>query len=158
MLPPSPLHARSFGGFSTFCSNKKKLLFFHLQVRYLLLRKYCFSFGFCPISPPPPPPQPLPLIWTTCTTFLERKCAKKLGRGLPLPPHPQIDPIYTVCEKWTKYLGRALPLKSKRTVTVFREIFPNIQAIYPGRNIQETISRRQYPRDGIQVIIFSHNF
>ena len=34
---------------------------------------------------------------------------KKLGRGLPLPPHPQIDPIYTVCEKWTKSLGRALP-------------------------------------------------
>ena len=39
----------------------------------------------------------------------ERQCAKKLGRGLPLPPHPQIDPIYTVCEKWTKNFGRALP-------------------------------------------------
>ena len=32
-----------------------------------------------------------------------------LGRGLPLSPHPQIDLIYTVCEKWTKNLGRALP-------------------------------------------------
>ena len=31
---------------------------------------------------------------------------KNLGRGLPLPPHPQIDPIYTVCEKWTEKLGR----------------------------------------------------
>ena len=34
---------------------------------------------------------------------------KKLGRDLLLPPHPQIDPVYTVCEKWTKNLGRALP-------------------------------------------------
>ena len=48
---------------------------------------------------------------------------KNLGRGLPLPPHPQIDPIYTVCEKWTKNLGRALPpliwTKSKRTAIFF---------------------------------------
>ena len=34
---------------------------------------------------------------------------KNLGRGLPLLPHPQIDPIYSVCEKWTENLGRALP-------------------------------------------------
>ena len=99
----------------------------------------------------------LPLIWTTCTTFFNANVPKKLGRGLPSLPIP-ILAQYTVCEKWTKYLGRALPLKSKRTVTFFGETFPNIQAIYPGRNIQETISRRQYPRDGIQVIIFSHNF
>ena len=48
---------------------------------------------------------------------------RNLGRGLPLPPHPQIDPIYTVCEKWTKNLGRALtPLiwtKSKEQLLFF---------------------------------------
>ena len=38
----------------------------------------------------------LPLIWTTCTTFFERQCAKKLAMGLPVPPHPQIDPIYSL--------------------------------------------------------------
>ena len=37
------------------------------------------------------------------------KRLKNLGRGLFLPPHPQIDSIYTVCEKWTKKMGRALP-------------------------------------------------
>ena len=100
-----------------------------------------------------PRPPPFPLIWTTCTTFLCQKIWAGVSPSLPIPILAQ----YTVCEKWTKYLGRALPLKSKRTVTFFREIFPNIQAIYPGRNIQETISRRQYPSDGIQVIIFSHN-
>ena len=56
-----------------------------------------------------------PPIWTTCTTFFERQCVKNLGRGLPLPPHPQIDPIYTVSEKWTK---------SKRTATFFSEDLP----------------------------------
>ena len=66
---------------------------------------------------------PLPLIWITCTTFFfNANVSKNLGRGLPLPPHPQIDPIYTVCEKWTKNLGRALPplliwTKFKRTAT-----------------------------------------
>ena len=46
-----------------------------------------------------------------------------MGRGLPLPPHPQIDPIYTVFEMWTKNLGGALPpliwTKSKRTAIFF---------------------------------------
>ena len=60
---------------------------------------------------------------TTWTTFFNANVPKNLGRGLPLPPHPQIDPIYTVCEKWTKNLGRALPplnwTKSKRTATFF---------------------------------------
>ena len=35
---------------------------------------------------------------------------KNLGRGLPLPPHPQVVPIYIVCENWTK---------SKRTAIFF---------------------------------------
>ena len=68
---------------------------------------------------------PLPLIWTTCITFLNANAPKLFGRGLPLPPHPQIDPIYTVCEKWTNiWAGPSPPLiwtKSKRTATFFRE-------------------------------------
>ena len=69
---------------------------------------------------------------TTCTTV-----PKNLGRGLPLPPHPQIHPKYTVCEKWTKKLGKALPpliwTKSKRTATFFRETFPKSQVPARGR-------------------------
>ena len=38
-------------------------------LRDILLRKYCFSFGFSPNSPPPPPPP----IWTTCSTFFRRR-------------------------------------------------------------------------------------
>ena len=56
---------------------------------------------------------------------------KNLGRGLPLPLHPQIDQIYTVCEKWTKNLGRALPpsfgQNKKKTATFFRETFPKVR-------------------------------
>ena len=54
---------------------------------------------------------------------------KKIGRGLPLPPHPQIDPIYTVCEKWTQNLGRALPpfgQNPREQLLFFRETFPYI--------------------------------
>ena len=58
---------------------------------------------------------PLPSIWTTCTTFFN------LGRYLPIPI-PELT-NYTVCEKWTKNLGRALHpfiwTKSKRTATFF---------------------------------------
>ena len=47
--------------------------------------------------------------WTTCTTFLNANVPKNLGSGLPLPPHPLIDPIYRVCEKWTKKIGHGPP-------------------------------------------------
>ena len=54
---------------------------------------------------------------------------KKLGIGLPLPPHPQFVSIYIVCEKWTKNLGSALPpfiwTKSKRTDTFFGRPSPS---------------------------------
>ena len=68
-----------------------------------------------------PPPQNLDNLYHF---FLTPTCQKILaGVTVPLPPHPQIDPIYTVCEKWTKNLGRALPplnwTKSKRTATFF---------------------------------------
>ena len=53
-----------------------------------------------------PRPPPLPQIWTT---FFSANVPKNLSRGFPLPPHPQIDPIYTVCENRTNNLGRALP-------------------------------------------------
>ena len=69
-----------------------------------LPKKSSCSFEFCPNYL-----DPFPLIWTTCTIFFNTNVAKNLGRGLPLPPPPQIDPIYTVCEKWTKNLGRAPP-------------------------------------------------
>ena len=66
----------------------------------------------------PPPPPNLDNLYH----FFERQCAKKFGQGSPLPPHTQIDPIYTVCEKWTKNLGRALPLPPPP---------PNLDNLYP---------------------------
>ena len=68
-------------------------------------KKAAGLFGFCPNDLDPPPPQFRQLV----ALFLNANVPKNLGRGLPLPPHPQIDPIYTVCEKWTKNLGRAPP-------------------------------------------------
>ena len=54
-----------------------------------------------------PPPQNLDNLYHS---FLTLTCQKFLaGVTIPLPPHPQIDPLYTVCEKLTKNLGRALP-------------------------------------------------
>ena len=54
-----------------------------------------------------PPPQNLDNLYHF---FLTPTCQKILaGVTVPLPPHPQIDPLYTVCEKLTKNLGRALP-------------------------------------------------
>ena len=54
-----------------------------------------------------PPPQNLDNLYHF---FLTPTCQKFLaGVTVPLPPHPQIDPLYTVCEKLTKNLGRALP-------------------------------------------------
>ena len=83
-------------------------------------KKSSCSFGFCPdylnTSPSLQFGQLVPLFFNT-------NVPKNLGRGLPLPPHPPIDPIYTVCEKWKTKLGRALSLliwtKSKRTATFF---------------------------------------
>ena len=48
-----------------------------------------------------PPPQNLDNLYHF---FLTPTCQKKMGRGVPLPPHPQINPIYTPpCPrlKWT---------------------------------------------------------
>ena len=47
--------------------------------------KVAVIFLFCPNYLDPPIP-PFPPIWTTCTTFFERQCAKKFGQG---SPHPQ---------------------------------------------------------------------
>ena len=68
------------------------------SVRDNLPKKSRCSFGFCPKYL-----DPLPLIWTTCTTCVERQCAKKIGQG----PPPLI---------WKK---------SERTVIFFRESVPN---------------------------------
>ena len=70
--------------------------------------KVAVFFYFVQITSTPPSP-PSPQFGQLVPLFLNANVPKKLGRGLPLPPHPQIDPIYTVCEKWTKILGRALP-------------------------------------------------
>ena len=67
--------------------------------------KVAVFFYFVQITSTPPSPQFGQLV----PLFLNANVPNNLGRGLPLPPHPQIDPIYTVCEKWTKNLGRALP-------------------------------------------------
>ena len=83
----------------------------HVQKRAPAWKKYTSSscscsFGFCQnyLDPNTPPPN-----LDNLYHFLNTNVPKNLGRGLPLPPSPQIDPIYTVCEKWTKNLGRALP-------------------------------------------------
>ena len=52
---------------------------------------------------------PSPKFGQLLLHFWNANVPKNLGRGLPLPPHPQIDPLYTVCEKRTKNLGKALP-------------------------------------------------
>ena len=93
-----------------------------------------------PFSPPivnsafPPAPDFLLAALTSsdCDNFyhffLMPMYQKILGRGLPLPPHLQIDPIYTVCEKWTKSLGSAPPpiiwTKIQKSSYFFRETFP----------------------------------
>ena len=96
------------------------------HLREGLSKKSSCSFGFCPNYLDPPPPN----LDNLYHFFFNASVPKNLGRGLPLPPHPQIDPIYTVCEKWTKKLGRAPPpiiwTKSKRTATFFRETFPKL--------------------------------
>ena len=69
-----------------------------LLVREGFTKKSSRSFGFCSNYLDPPTPQFGQLV----PLFLNANVAKNLGRGLPLPAHPQIDPIYTVCEKWTK--------------------------------------------------------
>ena len=82
-------------------------------------KKVAVLLDFVQITSTPP-------IWTTCTTFFANM-PTNLGRGLPLPLPPQIYPIYTVCEKWTKNLGSSPPLiwaKSKRTASFFCETFP----------------------------------
>ena len=64
--------------------------------------KSSYSFGFCRnyLDPPPSPPQFGQLV----PLFLNANVPKNLGRGLALPPHPQIDPIYGSVsagrEKW----------------------------------------------------------
>ena len=59
--------------------------------------------------------------------FFNAHVRKKFGQG---SPPPQIDPIYTVCEKRTKNLGRALPSpphldKIHKNSYFFRETVPH---------------------------------
>ena len=73
-------------------------------------------------------PSPLPLIWTSCATFFNTNVPKKLSKDLHLPPHPKIDPIYTVCVKWTKIWAGPSPLhldKIQKNSYFFREAVPN---------------------------------
>ena len=69
------------------------------------------SFGVCPNYLDPPPL--LPLIWTTCTTFIDRQCAK-----IPIPQLTQyIQFVKSGPKIWA---GPSPPLiwtKSKRTAT-----------------------------------------
>ena len=96
------------------------------NLREGLPKKSSCYFGFCPnyLNPPPPPPPNLDNLYH----FFNANVPKSLGKGLPLLPYPQIDPIYTVCEKWTKNLGRALPPpqldKIQKNSYFFRETFP----------------------------------
>ena len=73
-----------------------------LLVREGFTKKSSRSFGFCSNYLDPPTPQFGQLV----PLFLNANVPNNLSRGLPLPPLPQIDPIYTVFEKWTKSLGR----------------------------------------------------
>ena len=74
----------------------------------------------------------LPLIWTTCTIFFERQCAKKIGAGVsPSLPIPKLTQYIQFVKSGQKiWAGPSPPLiwtKSKRTATFFREAFPNMQ-------------------------------
>ena len=76
-----------------------------LLVREGFTKKSSRSFGFCSNYLDPPTPQFGQLV----PLFLNANVPKNLGRGLPpLLPIPKLTQ-YTVCEKWTKNLGRALP-------------------------------------------------
>ena len=71
-------------------------------------------------------PPPSPNLDNLYHFFLTPMC--QIWQGSP-PPHPQIDPIYTVCEKWTKNLGRALSPpphfdKIQKNSYPFRETVP----------------------------------
>ena len=85
------------------------------------MKKCNCYFGFCPNYLDPPPPPNLDNLYHF---FWTPMCQKNLGGS----PPPQIDPIYTVCEKWTKHLGRALPPphldKIQKKSSFFRETFP----------------------------------
>ena len=97
----------------------------------MVWKKSSCSFGFCPNYLDPPSPKYGQLI----PLFLYSNVPKKFGRGVPLPPHPQIDPLYTVCEKRTKNLGRALPSPphlDKRTATFFLELSLTQSVRYVG--------------------------
>ena len=71
---------------------------------------------------------PHPLIWTTCTTFFERQCAKKFGQGSPPPsPSPNWPNIYSLW-KVDKKFGQGPPPpqldKIQKNSYFFRETFP----------------------------------
>ena len=95
-----------------------------IAVREGFTKKSSCFFGFCPNYLDLPP---FPKFGQNVLLFLNANVPKNLGRGLSLPLLPQIDPIYTVCKKWTKNLGSPPPIiwtKSKRTATFFHETFP----------------------------------
>ena len=108
-----------------------------------------------------PPPQNLDNLYHF---FLTPTCQKILaGVTVPLPPHPQIDPLYTVCEKLTKNLGRALPspliwTKSKRTATFFLELSLTQSVRYVGIDLlgqlksKEDSWSKQVPREDLTTL------
>ena len=84
-----------------------------------------------------PPPQNLDNLYHF---FLTPTCQKFLaGVTVPLPPHPQIDPLYTVCEKLTKNLGRALPSPTRLLSNcVWSNLIRCILCIYQLRSSSST--------------------
>ena len=60
-------------------------------VREGVTKKAAVLLDFVQITSPPPPPN-----LDNLYHFFNANVPKKSGRGLPFPPLPQIDPIYTI--------------------------------------------------------------
>ena len=108
-----------------------------------------------------PPPQNLDNLYHF---FLTPTCQKILaGVTVPLPPHPQIDPLYTVCEKLTKNLGRALPSpphldKIQKNSYFFLELLLTQSVRYVGIDLlgqlksKEDSWSKQVPREDLTTL------
>ena len=73
-------------------------------------------------------------------------CQKKIGSGLPLHPHPQIDTIYTACEEWTKNLPPHLDKIQKNSYFFGRSSLRNAE-MHNAKDVQQTSRAHQRVKD-----------
>ena len=77
-------------------------------------KKIAALLDFVQITSTPPPPNLDNLYHSYWTPMCQTTWA-----GVSPSPHPQIDPIYTVCEKWTKS-ERIAPFFGKLSLTNYK--------------------------------------